>query len=125
MAYGHRRSRYFNESEVFSGTDDFGREFHQLVFRIKGITEDETYHEDTTIEHTAWLLSGMELDKVALAYGDNNFNTGDWWVSPLQYSDHYDMYGIVIVDPPINTTDRYIKNHTYHYHSGEGGGELP
>ena len=122
MAYGHRRSRYFNESEVFSGTDDFGREFHQLVFRIKGITEDETYHEDTTIEHTAWLLSGMELDKVALAYGDNNFNTGDWWVSPLQYSDHYDMYGIVIVDPPINTTDRYIKNHTYHYHSGEGGG---
>jgi hypothetical protein len=116
MAYGHRKSRYY-DSDEFSGTDDFGREFHQLLFRIQGTTEDETYHEDTTIEHSAWMLSGMELDKVAYLYGASNTNTGDWWASPIQFSDHFDSYG-----SDLGTSDRYIKNYTYHYHSELGGG---
>jgi hypothetical protein len=121
-AYGHQYSRYYNGSDRFSGTDDFGREFHQLVFRIQGTTEDEAYHEDVTIEHTAWLLSGMEIDKVALAYGPNNFNTGDWYVPVIQYSDHYDSNGFFSLDPPIDTSDRYLKNYTYHYDSDLGQG---
>jgi hypothetical protein len=121
-AYGHQYSRYYNGSDRFSGTDDFGREFHQLVFRIQGTTEDEAYHEDVTIEHTAWLLSGMEIDKVFLAYGSNNFNTGDWYVPMIQYSNHYDMYEYFSEDPPINTSDRYLRNFTYHYDSGSGAG---
>ncbi|NND45485.1 MAG: DUF1800 family protein [Xanthomonadales bacterium] len=107
-AYGHQYSRYYNSSERFSGTDDFGREFHQLFFRIHGTTEDETYHEDTTIEHTAWMLSGMNLDKVENAYGSTN--SGDWYVSPIDFSDHYDL----------NPTPRWIRNTHYHYHSADG-----
>ena len=107
-AYGHQYSTYNNNNDTFSGTDDFGREFHQLVFRIQGTTEDETYHEDTTIEHTAWMLSGMNLDIVDHAYGSEN--GGDWWVAPIVFTDHWDM----------RASPRYIKNLSNHYHSELG-----
>lgn len=109
-AYGHQYSRYDNQRAVFYGTDDFGREFHQLFFRIQGTTEDPVYHEDTTIEHTAWLLSGMNLDKQQNAYG--SANSGDWWVAPIVFTDHLDM-----LDSP-----RTIRNASNHYHSSEGAG---
>ncbi len=107
-AYGHQYSRYYNNSERFSGTDDFGREFHQLFFRIQGISEDMDYHEDTTIEHTAWMLSGMNLEKVTGAFGADN--SGDWYVSPLVFDDYTD------------DTGRNIRNKLYHYHNPEGSG---
>lgn len=66
------------------------------------------------------MLSGMEIDKVALAYGPNNFNTGDWYVSPIDFSDHYDQNGYTSTDPVINTSDRYLRNSYYHYHSASG-----
>ena len=106
--YGHQYSRYYNGSDRFSGTDDFGREFHQLFFRIQGTTEDETYHEDTTIEHTAWALAGMNLDKVENAYGSSN--SGDWWVAPIDFTDHYDL----------NPTPRWIRNTHFHYQNNGG-----
>ena len=108
-AYGHVSSRYNNWRDMFFGTDDFGREFHQLLFRIQGTTEDETYHEDTTIEHTAWLLSGMGLDRVEGAYG--SVKSYEWWVSDIDYSDHQYTLGTKTYD---------VKNHTNHYHSGQG-----
>lgn len=109
-AYGHQYSRYNNNTDYFSGTDDFGREFHQLFFRIQGSTEDMAYHEDTTIEHTAWTLSGMNLDKEEYAYGSGS--SGDWYVAPIVFSDHYDLH----------STPRWIRNFSNHYHSELGGG---
>ncbi len=109
-AYGHQYSRYYNNRDEFSGTDDFGREFHQLFFRIMGTTEDMTYHEDVTIEHSAWMLSGMDLDKEAWAYG--SVNAGDWFVAPIVFSDHHDL----------NTSPRFIRNYSLHYHSELGSG---
>jgi hypothetical protein len=107
-AYGHQYSRYYNGSETFRGTDDFGREFHQLFFRIQGDTEDMAYHEDTTIEHTAWMLSGMNLEKVTGAYGSDR--SSDWWVAPIAFEDYTD------------DTGRNIRNRLYHYHNPEGAG---
>ena len=107
-AYGHQYSRYYNGSDTFSGTDDFGREFHQLFFRIQGETEDMDYHEDTTIEHTAWMLSGMNLGKVTGAYGSDR--SSDWWVAPIVFDDYTD------------DTGRNIRNRHFHYHSPEGAG---
>lgn len=108
--YGHQNSKYRNNREAFFGTDDFAREFHQLFFRNYGETEDMDYHEDVTIEHTAWMLSGMNLDKEQGAYGATNSN--DWWVAPIVFTDHYDL----------NSSPRYVKNETFHYHSAEGAG---
>lgn len=107
-AYGHQFSKYNNLQGKFSGTDDFAREFHQLLFRIQGVTEDPAYHEDTSIEHTAWMLSGMNLDRDQGAYG--SANKGDWFIGPIDFSDHMDNY----------TSPRTIKNTTKHYHSGQG-----
>lgn len=107
-AYGHQYSTYNNWRGMFFGTDDFAREFHQLLFRIQGVTEDPTYHEDTTIEHTAWMLSGMNLDRNQGAY--DSLNTGDWYIGPIDFSDHLDNY----------TTPRTLNNTTNHYHSGQG-----
>jgi hypothetical protein len=107
-AYGHQYSRYNNSRDTFKGTDDFGREFHQLFFRIQGDTEDMAYHEDTTIEHTAWMLSGMNLEKVTGAYGSDR--SSDWWVAPIVFDDYTD------------DTGRNIRNRFYHYHSPEGAG---
>ncbi len=109
-AYGHQYNHFLNDKESFEGNDDFAREFHQLLFRILGTTEDPDYHENTTIEHTSWLLTGMDIDKVQNAYG--SASSGDWYVDPIDFSDHYDT----------NSKPRYLKNATYHYHSQLGGG---
>jgi hypothetical protein len=107
-AYGHQYSYFRDSTDTFSGTDDFGREFHQLLFRINGTTEDEIYHEDTTIEHSAWMLAGMNIDRNQNSYG--SLNTGDWYTGPIDFSDHYDNY----------TTPRNLKNTTNHYYGGQG-----
>lgn len=107
-AYGHQYSVYKDSSETFFGTDDFAREFHQLLFRIQGVTEAPAYHEDTTIEHSAWMLAGMDLDRNVGAY--NSANSGDWYIGPLDFSNHYDDY----------TTPRYVDNFTNHYHADLG-----
>jgi hypothetical protein len=99
--YTHRSNIYNNATGVFTGNDDFAREFHQLFFRINGDVEDPLYHEDVTIEHTAWALTGMQIDKIPNAYGTTL--TGDWWVAPLDFSDHLDASG------------RNIRNFTRHY----------
>jgi hypothetical protein len=99
--YGHRSNIYNNNTGVFKGNDDFAREFHQLFFRINGVTEDPDYHENQTIEKTAWILTGMQIDKVPGAYGTNL--ASEWWVAPLEFSDHVDASG------------RNLRNLTRHY----------
>ena len=89
--YGHRNNRYINRTGRFIGNDDFAREFHQLFFRINGDIEDPDYHENTTIEHTAWILTGMQLDKEPNAYGTTL--SRDWWVAPIDFTDHADATG--------------------------------
>ena len=106
-AYGHQYN-HFRRNGVFYGNDDFAREFFQLFFRILGTTEDPEYHEDTTIEHNAWLLTGMNLDKALNAYGSSS--SGDWYVGPLDFSDHTD------------DTGRNILNRSSHYDSDLGSG---
>jgi hypothetical protein len=106
-AYGHQFSTYNDNKEVFKGTDDFAREFHQLLFRINGTTEDTTYHEDTTIEHSAWMLTGMNVDRNANAYGSTI--KGDWFIGPINFRNHFDSY-----TPPRN-----LKNTTKHYFGGQ------
>jgi len=108
-AYGHQFSKYNNRTEVFKGTDDFAREFHQLLFRINGTTENTAYHEDTTIEHTAWMLTGMNVDRNQGAYG--SVNKADWYIGPIDFSDHYDGY----------TNPRNLRNTSLHYHSDMDG----
>jgi len=98
--YGHRRNKYRNNTGVFIGNDDFAREFHQLFFRINGAIEDPLYHKNATIEHTAWLLSGTQIDKVSNAYGTTL--ASGWWVAPIDFSDHIDNSG------------RNIRNITWH-----------
>jgi hypothetical protein len=99
-AYGHQYNRIRSDGS-FSGNDDFAREYFQLFYRILGTTEDPVYHEDTTIEHNAWLLTGMNLDKVTNAYGSVDSN--DWYVSPLDFTNHTDDTGRTI----NNARDHY------------------
>ncbi len=89
--YGHRNNRFNNNTGVFRGNDDFAREFHQLFFRINGDTEDADYHENVTIEHTAWALTGMQIDKYPNVYGATLAR--HWWVAPIDFSDHPDSTG--------------------------------
>lgn len=63
--------------------------------------EDPDYHGNTTIEHTAWALTGMQIDKDPGAYGTTR--TQDWWVAPIDYTDHFDATG------------RNLRNFTRHY----------
>jgi hypothetical protein len=112
-AYGHQYSRYKDSTETFTGTDDFGREFHQLLFRIQGVTEDPVYHEDTTIEHSAWMLAGMDIDRNKDAYG--SANSGDWYIGPIDFTDHLDNYYNNGEPDP-----RSIDNFTNHYHADLG-----
>lgn len=107
-AYGHEYSIYNNWRGKFFGTDDFAREFHQLLFRIQGETEDADYHEDTTIEHSAWMLSGMGIDRDVGSYGSTA--AYEWYSGPIDFTDHYDNY----------TNPRNIKNTTNHYKGGLG-----
>lgn len=87
-AYRHMYNRYINNR--FYGNDDFAREFHQLFFKIQGVTETGTtekpgqaYHENVTIEHTAWLLTGMNLTREDNAFGSTDRN--DWLLFPIDF----------------------------------------
>lgn len=101
-AYGHQYNRFAGER--FIGNDDFAREFHQLFFKIQGLSEDPNYHEDITIEHTAWVLTGMRLDRVRNYYGTTS--PGYWFISPINFTDHQDDFG------------DQINNISNHYHAG-------
>lgn len=102
MQYGHQHNRYYNAGSVFRGNDDFAREFHQLFFRILGEDYDQDYHENTTIEHTAWALTGMQIDRDPAAWGGSN-RVGDYWLNLIDFSDHTDAY------------NQTINNVTYHH----------
>jgi hypothetical protein len=99
--YGHRTNTYNNNTGRFRGNDDFAREFHQLFFRINGDIEDPDYHENTTIEHTAWALTGMRIDKDTNAYGTTL--ASEWWVAPIDFTNHRDA------------TNRNLRNTALHY----------
>ena len=115
-AYGHQYNTYNNSSEKFYGNDDFAREFFQLFFRINGITEndvDPDYHELTTIEHNAWLLTGMRLDYDPVVYGSTS--SSDWNSPVIDFTDHDNIY----IDPNDGEekTRFNINNFSRHYHS--------
>jgi len=105
IAYGHM-DNYFDENGGFQGNDDFAREYLQLLFGIEGTSEDPDYHEDVTIEHNAWLLTGMALDAELNAWGSEN--RLDWLVAPIVFTDHFDPAG------------RQIWNHSAHYDAQAG-----
>jgi hypothetical protein len=54
------------------------------------------------------MLAGMNIDRNQDAYG--SVNTGDWYIGPIDFTDHYDNY----------TTPRNLKNTTNHYHGADG-----
>lgn len=89
LHYGHYQNVYFNTVDEFFGNDDFAREFHQLVFGIQGDLEDEEYHENVTIEHTAWMLTGMVLDRELNLHGSQTII--DWWLADIDFIDHYNF----------------------------------
>lgn len=101
FAYGHRSNR-FNLRGEFFGNDDFAREYFQLLFGIEGTTEDEEYHEDVTIEHNAWLLTGMAVDLQPDAWGSTLRR--DWWVAPIDFSNHLDGAGRLVANQSIHFT---------------------
>lgn len=92
--YGHRNNEYNNTDLGFKGNDDFAREFHQLFFRILGEDYEQDYHENTTIEHTAWLLTGMDIDREVNAWG--SIDTNDYWVDFIDFTDHTDAEGRIL-----------------------------
>jgi len=96
LQYGHLANVYFNNATTFRGNDDFAREFHQLFFRILGEDYDQNYHENTTIEHTAWLLTGMNIDRQVNAWGSVNPN--DYWLDFIDFTDHTDGEGRVVAN---------------------------
>lgn len=100
--YGHQTNTYNNNTGLFRGNDDFAREFHQLFFGINGEGEDADFHENVTIENTALLLTGMQIDRDPLAYGGNLRNQ-DQYVAPIDFSDHRDAAG------------RNLRNRTLHH----------
>ena len=104
-AYGHM-DNYFDDNGVFQGSDDFAREYFQLLFGIKGASEDEDYHENVTIEHNAWLLTGMALDAEIDAWG-SSLRT-DWLIAPIVFTNHFDPAG------------RSIWNQAAHYKGRTG-----
>lgn len=96
--YGHRKNYYDNPTieipqGTFRGNDDFAREFHQLFFRILGEDYEKDYHENTTIEHTAWLLTGMDIDRDRNAWGSTNPDPNDYWLDYIDFTDHTDVEG--------------------------------
>ena len=125
MQYGHNNNVYNNQSDTFRGNDDFAREFHQLFFRINGSGEDPDYHENTTIEHTAWLLTGMQIDRDPEVYQWASNRAFDHWVAPLIFTDHLDnnYQEIVTTDPitgyitytPGASAPRTINNLSNHH----------
>lgn len=114
-AYGHQYNIYKNRDGIFQGNDDFAREYFQLFFRINGDTEntaDPDYHELVSIEHNAWLLTGMNLDRDPTFFG--SLNAGDWYVPIIDFTDHRNTY----IDPNSGEEiTRNIRNAAYHYRS--------
>lgn len=90
-AYDHDDNTYYNDVLEFEGNDDFAREYFQLFFGIHGESEDPEYHEGVSIENNAMLLTGMELDREANAFGSSDSN--DWNLAPIVFSDHIDATG--------------------------------
>ncbi|NNE05824.1 MAG: DUF1800 family protein [Xanthomonadales bacterium] len=105
-AYGHQYNQWRND-EAFVN-EDFAREYFQLFFGILGTTEDADYHENITIKNNALVLTGMNVDKQTGAFGADG--SGDWYVSPIVFTDHTD------------DTGRNIRNELYHYESELGSG---
>jgi hypothetical protein len=99
-AYGHM-GNLFNRDGEFIGNDDFAREYFQLLFGIQGLSEEENYHEDVTIEHNGWLLTGMILDTEPDVWG--SVRRSDWRIAPIVFTDHIDASG------------RNIPNQSVHY----------
>lgn len=58
MQYGHYKNVY--RDGIFSGNEDFGREFHQLFFGILG-HYDPDVHEQVSIKNTARALTGIRV----------------------------------------------------------------
>lgn len=116
-AYGHQWNRYDNRNAgKFYGNDDFAREFHQLFFRIQGTTEDTEYHENTTIEHTAWALTGMQIDRYD-GYYDSVVGS-DWWMPQIIYTDHLHpnyFYPADHRNPALAGQPVPVNNETSHY----------
>ena len=84
--YKHYLNKYdiVNGVGVFSGNEDFGREYHQLFFGILGLTQpDDTagnYHELVTIKNTAEMLTGMTMappDDVELIFSPVHHHVAD------------------------------------------------
>ena len=105
MQYGHRNNLYFNDDpQRFRGNDDFAREFHQLFFRVLGEDYDQNYHENTTIEHTAWALTGMDIDRQLNAWG--SINPNDYWLDFIDFTDHTDA-------------ENRVLNNTFYHHAAD------
>lgn len=108
-AYRHQNNTYRNDYGIFRGNDDFAREYHQLFFKIMGEGEDPGYHENTTIEHTAWMLTGMDLDLIPGTYGASKGSDAEYFVAPIIFTDHQDGW---IFD---NGSPRTLNNFSLHY----------
>ena len=94
--YEHRNNTFVASTGAFSGNDDFAREYFQLFFRLLGTTEDTHYHEETSIQNNARLLTGMQVSRVPNAYGSSAH--GDWVMAPLRFTDHYDGEGFAVLN---------------------------
>jgi hypothetical protein len=93
--YGHRYATFDNSRGVFSGSDDFAREFHQIFFKINGVDDGADYHENTTIADTALLLTGMAIDQAPPPAGVP-LRDEDRLVTPIDFTDHRDATGVTI-----------------------------
>ncbi|MBT8058175.1 MAG: DUF1800 domain-containing protein, partial [Gammaproteobacteria bacterium] len=105
-AYRHQDNSFRNGT--FYGNEDFAREYLQLFFGVLGTTEDPDYYETVSIKNNALALTGMNLDKETDAYGSTS--SGDWYVSPIVFTDH------------VDDTGRTIRNQSWHYQNELGAG---
>ncbi|MDZ4728564.1 MAG: DUF1800 family protein [Xanthomonadales bacterium] len=101
MAYGHASNYVHPITGMFSGNDDFAREYFQLLFGIEGATEDLDYHEGVSIENNAKLLTGMAPDLVLNRF--DSIARFDWLLSNIDFTDH------------VDSTGRRVRNRTAHY----------
>lgn len=60
VQFNHRRNVFNNETQTFSGNEDFAREYHQIFFGILGYY-DFDYHEEVAIKNTAKALTDMTI----------------------------------------------------------------
>lgn len=101
-AYGHQYNRTRRDGTA-KVNDDFAREYFQRLFRIDGTTENRQYHETVTIENNAKLLTGMDIDKLTGAYGARS--SSEWWVAPIDFSDHVDDTGRQVLNVHFHFPD--------------------